>query len=246
MNKLIGFIMVLVVAALMAVPVSAQTSSEGDQEGITSPFQKTVLQNEFKVYEIAHQSAADIAELLPIQNVSINERFNTISLNVNTQVHEIVASIIAKYDVPKRTVEFQFFLVRANSSPNGGIKDDELPEKVRTALNELAGLTLYKNFELLAAPVILTREGSSAKIMGSSGDSRHNYAIDINGVGISGDANERQIRLNGFSAEFPTARIRTTLELTEGEMTIVGTTQIQDSAVSDSNSIIVIITAKIL
>ena len=248
MNKLTGFIMILIVAALMAVPVSAQTSSEGDQGRITSPFSPTVVPtpvlDEHKIYEIKHQNVVDIAELIPV-SVIASAQFNTISLSANPQVHEIVASIIEKHDVPKRTVEFQFFLIKANSSPNDGINNDELPEKVLTALNEVAGLTRYKNFELIAAPILRTREGSNAQIEGG-GNRESVYDISINGIGISRDADKHLIRVRSFRTTSSSARINTSFEFTEGEMTVIATSRIPDNTSSDVNSFIVFVTAKVL
>jgi len=147
MNKLTGLIMMFLAAALMAVPVSAQTD---ELEAWSKEAALLLAANvpEFKVYEIKHQNAADIIKLMDglIPSISYNSQFNTISLSAAPQVHTVVASIIEKYDVPRRTVEFQFFLIRAGNLDDDNQSEvikDELPEKVRTALNELAGLMRY-------------------------------------------------------------------------------------------------------
>ena len=258
MNKLTGFIMMFAVAALMAVPVSAQTSSEGERERIATPLRLITdnSQNEYKIYEIKHQNAADIAKLIPV-DVTISSEFNTLSLDNVPQVHKLVASIIEKYDVSRRTVEFQFFLIRAGNldedKQNEGIRD-ELPEKVLTALNELAGLMRYKNFQLIDAPFLRARDGSNISMSGQGAYNVGRYEIRGIGVRIS---NEGALRIGSFKSSFylttKTANgypidIDTALEFAEGETVIVGTSQAGNLEASntETNSIIVVVTAKIL
>ena len=311
MNKLTGFIMMFAVAALMAVPVLAQTSSQGERE--------------HKVYQIKHQKAADMLTLLPRSQGTINEKFNTISLDAVPDVHEIIAAILEKYDIPdapEKTIEFQFFLIKAFASAenaerlqeainaaktemkrlndragitadpqernkiirdvsaletvisvqsrklsalNDGLKD-ELPEKVRIALNEVAGLTRYKSFELMDAPFLRCVDGSDADISGRGLDG---YRINMRRVKIIGESDKRQINIGNFTNTFTVMSlpsllgysmtmdgsgitytnvgINSGLELTEGEMTVIGTSQgLQVGVNSEPYSIIMIVTAKIL
>ena len=262
MKKVTGFILMFVIAALTAVSVPAQGSSE---EELGRMLSKVASSTEFKIYEIKHQNAEDIESILPSlpilgAQMLPSRQFNTLSVYATPQVHEMLASIIEKYDVPRRTIEFQFFLVKATSLPNKGIKKDELPEKTLAVLNEVAGLTRFKNFELMDAPFLRTREGSDAQIVGRGSDA---YSIRMDKVEIRGEANKHQIRTNNFLAGFTTAtfsipsgvagyttgsslRMSTALELTEGEMTVIGTSQNQDGIDSDAYSIIVVVTAKVL
>ena len=242
MSRVTGFFMIFALAALMAAPAAAQESS---------PL-------EFKIYEIKHQKAVDIALLLdamvPIGQSNVNAKFNTISFNGTSAEHAVIAAIIQKYDVPdvpKKTIEFQFFLVKAGSFLDSmNIKKNKLPEKVQTALNDIAGLTRYKEFELIDAPFLRTQEGVAAHIVGPGKDS---YTLTIGkGATVSGGENKRQIQISGFMAHFAgknrtreNVEIGTSLEFPEGDMVVIGSMQVPSEDNSDA-AIIVIVTAKIL
>ena len=60
------------------------------------------------------------------------------------------------------------------------------------------------------------------------------------------DADKRQILVRMFFAGYSDTRINTSLEFTEGGMTVIATSQIQDVANSDINSLIVFVTAKVI
>ena len=196
---------------------------------------------ELRVYEIKHQQASELANLIPANsfNLITNSEFNTISLVAVPQVHEMIASIIQKYDVPRRIVEFQFFLIKANTDTEK--LNGELPEKLQTVLNEVASLTRYKNFELIDAPFLRFLEGSS-KPAYLSGQGN----INFDDVKISGEANKRQIRIGSFRASFKGTNISSAIEITEDEMTVIAISNIGNNNNSIYSPSIVIVTAKIL
>jgi len=266
MKKAASFFMIFVVAALMAVPASAQDFVEFRLApyAYTSP-------PEFKIYEIKHQKADDIAKLLTgfLIDISVNTKFNTISLSAVSEVHGVISSIIQKYDipdVPKRTVELQFFLVRTSNSDelgeavgiNTGSQKYALPEKVLTALNEIASLTRFKSFVMIGAPFVRILESSYINMSGQSPDNYiRNFQLNsIAGVTIREDSNKRQIRIDRLNTTFSVFQspemytyrdvgISASLEFAEDEVIVVGTTQILGENDSDS-AIIVIVTAKII
>ena len=176
MSKITGFFMIFVMAALMAVPVSAQVSDMGK-------------------------------------------------------------------DVPKETITFEFFLVRAGNF--GGSQKGDLPEKVLAALNEVAGLTRYKNFKLITAPVIVTREGVDAEIGGGLCATDISFSIQIKEIVISKDAIKSQIRISLFGADFGSGRaMSTALAFNEGEIVVIGVSSLTNDGDSD-DAIMVAVTAKI-
>jgi cell division protein FtsL len=273
------------------------------------------------------------------RSITVNSALNTLSLDAVPEVHELVASIIQKFDIPKRTVEFQFFLVKGSDQSdtafrldfiqkqiefyevnrtvenrnleneidalntqkgryaigvtslselrtaqnavatqqvkidkldmeisarrrelaafNENLKENGLPEKVLAALNELAGLTRFKIFELLDAPILTAREGTGAKLSGVATDDIPFYELGIEGLIVSGEASERRIRIDPFTASLSvvtstptpgfarTLALSTALEFAEGEMTVIGTQQVPGRGASNQ-AIIVIVTAKIL
>ena len=161
-----------------------------------------------------------------------------------------ITTAIKQYDVPNKTIEFQFFLVKAGNGVKNTAQESGLPEKVQTALNDLAGLTRYKEFELIDAPFVRTREGGKVELAGQGQDV---YTLSATGVNVSSVENKRQIRISGFTITFSLSFSRfnnpvgftTSLEFPEGDMAVIGTTQIPDEDNSDA-AIIVIVTAKIL
>ena len=274
MNRITGLFMIFVVAVLTAVPVLAQDSEEEAKVAPKSSSFPVADPMENKIYEIKHQTAQAMRELLTgMATVYISEQFNTVTVRATPAVHNVVASIIEKYDVPQKTIEFQFFLIKAGNAPGdfSPSKIYGLPEKVATTLNEVAGLTRYKSFQTIDAPFMRTRAGNNVETTGSGEDS---YLLRLQGVGVSGEANNHRIRINDFNASFSVqpyrlsvkitdtnskafggtttqtkrnVSINTSLEFTEGEMIVVGTTQAQSQNDSDSDtSVIVIVTAKIL
>jgi len=248
MNKRNIFFMVLAVAALLTIPASAQTS---DRERINEAINDPAA--EFKIYEIKHQNAAEIASLLPLE-ASVSPRFNAIMVSAVPHVHEIVASIIQKYDVPVQTVEFQFFLVKASTGETSQPPIAEMPETIRIALNEMATRTSYKGFELISAPLMLVQDGSGADLRGQSSRGIQSYVLKIPKIEISGAANKSQIRIDSFEASFQvsgeqrgayqTVGISTSLVIDEGAPVVVGTLQLLGDSASNA-AIAVIVTARI-
>jgi len=248
MNKFTVFCMISVIAAVMTISASAQTlDRERNKEAMSDPAE------EFKIYEIKHQNAAEIASLLPLE-ASVSPKFNAVMVSAVPHVHEIVASIIQKYDVPVRTVEFQFFLIKTitgETSPSSA----ELPEKVRIALNEAATRMPYKGFELIGAPLMLILEGSGADLRGQSSRGIQSYVLKIPKIEITEAMNKSQIWIDSLEASFQvpgeqrgayqTVGISTSMVLTESTPVVVGTLQVLGDSVSNA-AIVVIVTARIL
>jgi len=285
MNRVAGFFMMFVVAALMAVPVSAQDSVEKPKtESVeaevaaaraaaeATSIASTIAANkqEFKIYELKHRTAKSIVNLLPPRvEIYPNMEFNTISVTASSEMHESIASILEKYDVPNvptKTIQFQFFMVKASNSDNAArsiadLKKAGLPEKALTALNEVAGLTRYKGFELIDAPTLLAREGNDAGLSGQIANGQYSLGLSRIEV-IGGDSifYEDKIRIANFVANFDIRQssqpagslggprynrigINTTLEFSSDEPVVIGGIAGNDG-VSDI-SVITIVTATI-
>ena len=277
MNRITVFFMMLVVAVMMAVPVSAQDSAEEkelrkERENLEAAVRaaeaareealriaEAATKKEFKIYEIKHRTAKSMVSLLPPSiGYVINEEFNAISVEAGSEMHEVVASILKKYDVPKRTIQFQFFMVKASNSDDAAesiadLKKAGLPEKALTALNEVAGLTRYKNFKLITAPTILTREGTDATFMELGEDGYLRNKLELHAVEVAG---VDRIRINKFKLNFqippatPPAKyseieINTALEFSRDEPVVIGTSQVGNDDISDI-SVITIVTAQIV
>ncbi len=251
---------VLIILFLVAAPVMAQ-----QKEGVAP-----------KIYEIKHREPNDIAGLLTsmdmgLGSVSINPAFNTITVRTNEQGHAAVADLIRKYDVPLRTIEFQFFLIQANATGEG-LKNG-LPEKVQKALKEIASLTRYKGFEIIDAPFLRTQEDPirNRRPVGIKGKGIYNYTISIADALINTEENKRLIRIGGFNITFTrpfgdeslvtevnpsggpgvkkvnlsvVAELSTPFSIAEGEIVVLGASQVESKQLGPA--IITIVTAKIL
>ena len=256
MNRGTCLFMMLIVAVLTTVPVSAQDSEDAAK---VAP---RAVPLEVKVYEIKYQDAAAINGLLTgVADGSVSTQFNTITIRASSAVHAMIEAIIEKYDIPRRTIEFQFFLVKASNASATPTPPATagLPAKVATALNEVAGLTRYKKFELIDAPFLRTQVGHDVEVLGQSMDDYlQSYTLSVQGTGISGEG-DTQIRIAKFAADFrvkqpsgPTSSFRsvginTSFEFPEDEIIVVGTSQVQSqSGDASDTSIIVIVTATIL
>jgi hypothetical protein len=236
---------VLIFALLVAAPILAQ-----QKEGLTA-----------KVYEVKNRRVDDIFKLLigldvNLVNESINSAFNTFTVRADEQGHAKVAELIRKYDTPIRTIEFQFFLIKA-STIGEGLKNG-LPEKVQKAVKELASLTRYKGFELIDAPFLRTREGSSTSAI--NGEGIYNYRITLSNPEISTETNKRQIKIWQFYIDFSRekvfsdgkksqkniAQLSTAFNIDEEAVVIIGASNVEREERDPGTAIITIVTAKIL
>jgi hypothetical protein len=239
MNRKIWFL--LMMGMLAAAPLRAQ-----QQEARTA-----------KVYKINNKRAADIARLLNgfnavVVDTSINQTFNTFTVIANEEGHNEVSNIIGEYDVPDKTVEFQFFLIKAN--PTGTGLKDGVPEKVQKALKEVASLTRYKAFELIDAPYLRIKEGITS-VADLTGKGIYNYNIRIAQLMAQYQINigEFQIHFNlpaittdGKPSTKVVAQLTTSFSLNEGEIIVLGASQVERDGKEAGSAIITIVTAKIL
>jgi hypothetical protein len=214
-----------------------------------------------KIYEIKYKKAGDMVKLLvelpeiELIPASINETFNTFTVRAWGKGHAMVADIIRKYDVPNKTIEFQFFLIKANITGEG-LKDG-VPEKVQKALKDVASLTRYKGFELIDAPFIRLKEGNRE----SSLDGKGIYSYDIRIVTpkITAEENKNQISINNFAIRFNVPAINsegktiirpitlsTPFSIVEGEIVVLGASQVEREGKDPGAAIITVVTAKIL
>jgi hypothetical protein len=234
----------LIIAFMVAAPVLAQ-----QKEGITA-----------KVYEVRNRRVDDIAKLLvgldvDLVNASINPAFNTFTVRASEQGHATVAELIRKYDIPIRTIEFQFFLIKATTSGEG-LKDG-IPERIQRALKDVALLTRYKGFELIDAPFIRTKEGVNS----ASLDGRGIYSYDLSMMfpQITTEETKRQISISSFFIRFnipavnPEGKsftrnvaLNTPFSIFEGEIVALGASQIEREGKDPGSAIITVVTAKIL
>lgn len=241
----------LIIAMFMASPVWAQQKDE------LTP----------KIYEIKWQRADEIARLLVgldvVQVVGFST-FNTLTVRANEQGHMAVADLIRKYDVPEKTIEFQFFLIKARTTGDG-LKDG-VPDKVQKVIKDVAGLTRYKSFEVIDAPFLRTQGGKMSQL---NGQGIYNYGIRISvqkgQPAVSAEDKRREIRIDSFSIDFlapgvlpqgkpappgpnvkPMGSLTTSFNIVEGDIVVIGASQAEQEGKEPGSAIITVVTARIL
>lgn len=230
----------------LVLPMPAALSQEKEEWPVT------------RIYEVKYRSPGDIAKLLEGFGIkiSVSDAFKTISLMTIEKQHAVIAELIRKYDVPARTIELQFHLVRASAA--GAPPKETLPAGIRGVIHEIATLTRYKTFELLDTPVLRATEGKDASL---TGQGHYEYAILIGrgGPSIVALDKKREIRLDAFTIRlsvpvttidgklvYRNVGVETALSIGDGESVVVGASQIQAEAAGAGAAIITIVSARIL
>jgi hypothetical protein len=246
----------LIIAVFMASTVRAQ-----QKEALTP-----------RIYEIKNRDAESIAKLLLGMDVelvvgSINKTFNTFTVRANEQGHAMVADLVRKYDIPKKTMEFQFFLIRAKTS--GEALKDGLPEKVQKVIKEISALTRYKSFEVIDSPFVRAQEGMFTSLDGK-GIYDYSLVFSVNSEAPIGSTEDkrRQIRISRFEIAFSSSKakdplqspvknpfqsnsgksnsLQTSFNIAEGETIVIGASQSESEGQESNTAVITIVTAKIL
>lgn len=244
MTKMISGL--LIIAALMSSSVWAQQKEE------LTP----------RIYEIKWQRAEDIQRLLVGMNVEVvalNFAFNTITVRANEQGHIAVADLIRKYDVSEKTIEFQFFIIKARTTGEG-LKDG-VPERVQKVIRDIAGLTHYKSFEVIDSPFLRTQEGKQSQIEGKG---IYDYGIRISvrkgEPVVSAEDKRRDIRVDSFNMSFQVpavlpdgkssvktvGNLSTSFNIIEGDIVVIGASQVEQDGKDPGSAIITVVTATIL
>lgn len=215
-----------------------------------------------KVYEIKWRASEDIRLLLEGfggHGIRSNSTLNTLTVTATEKLHVLIAELIRKYDVPVKTIEFQFFLIRA--LPSGEGLRDGVPPKVRKVIGEVAALTRYKSFEVMDTPVLRVDEGKEA---GLTGGGPYSYSLKLGRGGatlLAKEEGQRQIRVNFFEVFFSVPAgldesakkqvmrnvgVSTSFTVADGETIVLGASQMLDDPKGQSTGVITVVTAKVL
>ncbi|HEV8131849.1 MAG TPA: hypothetical protein VGQ81_11405 [Acidobacteriota bacterium] len=260
MKKWIASIFVLMLSLTFAIPQQTPAKAETKQQ---NPNEPPVVP---RIYEIKARRVEEIAELIQGMydiRVTINRNLNALTIRINESMHSAISELIRKYDVPAKMVEFQFYILKANRSGTG-VKDG-LPEKIRRVISDIASLTRYQNFELLDTPFIRASEGREASL---SGKGIFYYRIELGRVGVvsplqsmkSSSESQYQIRVDNLGVWFSQATVdgqgkissrdiggvRTDISLADGEMAVLGASQLSEETKNAGDAVITVLSAKVL
>jgi hypothetical protein len=210
-----------------------------------------------RLYPVKWRTPEEIARLLDgfAPRVTASS-IQTITVVASEKTHAAIAELIRTYDVPAKTIDFQFYLIKASVSGEG-IKDG-VPDKIRRVIGDIAALTRYRSFELLDSPAVRATEGRDVVL---SGKGVYFYRLSISGRGttVLADEKSRRIHVNDFEVGFsiPTygvdgkpgfrdVGVRTSFDMQDGETLVVGASHIRDDPKETGSAIITVVTGKVV
>lgn len=221
---------------------------------------------ESRIYEIKWRSARDIAGILSgiFLVLAISDTYNAMTIQARPEQHPLVQELIRKYDVPAKTIEFQFHMLRA-SRDGQGIKNG-LPEHIQRVLKEVASLTKYDSFELVDTPMLRATEGKNARVSGKG--TFYYHLIVGHPTIVKSDPNKELIRVDEFAINFEipegrdekgpifkTVGVQTSFTIQDGETIVLGASQIQQEVIvrqagfqkiGAGEAIVTVVTANVL
>lgn len=197
-----------------------------------------------KLYQISHQDVGQMSILLDgfigRYQPSVSEHFNTLTLQAPDDVHAAVRALIEQYDQPLRTIIMQFHLLKGSRRADG--VPPPLPEQIRSIVGEIASLTEFKSFELIASPQLRTVDGNK---LGINGGQSFQYSIDVRNLRLLG---EGRIQVQQLSVSLRDARqqavsLHTSFEINDGETVVLGTSELEGGS---GEALVTLVTAKLI
>src|SRR5437867_2864255 len=178
---------IVIALALLTMAIPAARSQEREE---------VVL----RLYPIKWRSPDEMERLISgFATRTTASSLRTLTVLATEKNQAAIAELIRKYDVPDKSIDFQFYLIKA-SAAGEGIKDG-VPEKIRRVIGDISGLTRYRSFELLDAPLLRAREGKESSV---SGKGVYFYTLGFWGRGpwIVSDEKKPQIHVDVFQISF--------------------------------------------
>ncbi|MEE8587001.1 MAG: hypothetical protein V3T83_19335 [Acidobacteriota bacterium] len=201
---------------------------------------------ETRLYKIDHQDVTHIRMLLDgfvgRYDPSFSEHFNTLTLSAPEDVHSAVRALIEQYDKPPRSIHLQFYLLKGM---RGGMATPQpLPDHIRSIVGEIASLTEFKSFELIASPQVRTQEGHGVRIQG--GQSLP-YEINIGNLRLHSQerlqVQEFHVWLNTGGGPRSAISLRTSFEIGDGETVVLGTSDLEGGS---GEALVTLVTARLI
>ncbi len=228
-----------------------------------------------KVYEIKWRKAEDLASLFNTLPGSrdhgkrpavVSNAFNTITVSAPPEQHGIVKELLRQHDIPPKRVLFEFYILGASRDGEG--TKNGLPAPIQEVVEDISSLTHYRQFEVLASPVITVSEGGgnprSLKIKGQ-------FFVEIEGIRVVPEldrasivvdkfhfgaadkkiANDFLLRMyamgrgSGNLSAYSTTSLTTPFIAASGETLVIGTSQVSDSS-ELGDAVIIVVTPRVL
>lgn len=236
------FFVLLLLASTWIGSVSGRNHAESGQGEVdTGPKLETHL------YQVSYRSAEDIVQLLAgflrEYPVDLSEKFNTISVTAPTETQVVVRELIKKYDTREKSLHFRFYLVLAKEATSPSPENrgsGTIPKEITSILDEVASVTRYQEFSLVAMPELRTLEGLSSTSEGQR------YQVSLDRSRLLDDERIRVERLEVVvtvpdSGGRSNARLQTSFDIENEETIVLGSSQ-----VGQGRALLTLVSVKIL
>ncbi len=240
-GKRVCWIVLALCAAFTGLALAQQVTGQNQEQGAPAGWETTI-------YQISHQNVHAVRQLLEgfigDYEPSASAHFNTMTLTAPSDVHAAVRALISRYDQPARGIELQFHLLKGKRKEDG--PPPSLPEGIGSIVGEVASLTAFKSFELIASPSVRTQEGRGVAI---SGGAELKFEIEIQNLRLQKDGrmqvHQLHIQAGARHAGAPrraAATLQTSFEMADQETVVLGTTELQGGG----DALVILVTARLI
>ena len=253
---------ILIALALLLVTAAAVPAQENKQSPVTRDDDNYVTHKIFqnRVFDVKNRDPQALSRVLyPLTSgfkgatVSPNQEFRTITVRDFPENIAVIEEAIRRLDTPEAprpSVEFKVHILVASNDESVANK---YPAELSEVVGQLQSSLGYKNFGLLGAQVVRSKEGRDTSNRGvadqkAAGDSPTNrysttFAYTIRGVTLDNAAGRARVQLEEFNMEMvmpiqhgseytPTnVGFKNPVSLREGEKVVAGTLSVADKSV---------------
>ena len=246
----------LLLAAAAAAP--AQENRQSPQRDEDNYVTQKIFQN--RVFDVKNRDPLALARVLsPLTSgfkgvaLSPNQEFRTITVRDFPENIAVIEEAIRRLDTPEAprpSVEFKVHILVAS---NDASVTNKYPAELSEVVGQLQTSLGYKNFGLLGAQVVRSKEGrdtnnrgvADSKASGDATSSRQpiTFTYVISGVTLDNAAGRARVQLDSFNMDMfiPVQRgsdyiaqnvgFKNPVTLREGEKVVAGTLSVADKSV---------------
>ena len=184
--------------------------------------------------------------------INWNGMGNYIVLRGQTESVKAAEAFIAKFDVPRKSIEAVLHVLAASPQATAG---EKLPAELEPVIKQLRNNFVYQGFKLLETVVLRSREGGGGQAGGAlptTADPRRTYHVQFREVSISDADKGHVIRFDRFSfstrsidptasklnnkIEYTGANLMADIDVREGQRVVVGKANLKAATARSSSS----------
>src|SRR5256714_14824527 len=250
----------MALALAFAPAALAQSSEQSAQKQEDNYVTSKMFQN--RVFEIKNRDPVNLARVLsPLTSgfrgavVSPNQEFHTITVRDFPENITVIEEAIRRLDTPEVSrpgIEFRVHMLVAS---NDEAAANRYPAQLSEVVRQLQSTLGYKNFTLMGAQIVRSKEGRGDNYNKGVADLRMTndtaasknpvfYSYNIRSVALDQSGGQARVQIEEFSMDmnvplslgsdkitYQTVGFRNPVSLREGEKVVVGTTSIADKSV---------------